>query len=295
MNALVSRFLDHLVFSRGLAANTRQAYAADLAAFCAALAAQGVSEAAAVERRHVIDFIESQRLQGLAPATLARRLVAIKVFYSFLLEEGLLANNVTDVMVTPKLWRTLPEILTPERVAQMIGAAGGDTPLARRDRAILELFYACGLRVSELAALRLDDLRLDAGYLRCTGKGRKQRVIPFGRPAEAALRLYLAEARPLLLRDPAEVGFFLSRLGRPLTRQTLWTMIVRQARAAGITARVTPHVLRHCFASHLLANGAQLRAIQELLGHADIATTQLYTHVDAGRLLETHHRFHPRA
>jgi integrase/recombinase XerD len=295
VKAAVEQFLDQLVYARGLAANTRRAYADDLAAFSAFLAKEGVDSCRRIERRHIAAFLHAQQARGLAVATLARRLVAIRVFLGWLHEEGLLERNVAATMRAPRLWRTLPGVLSPAQVERLIGAAGGDSPLARRDRAMLELFYACGLRVSELTGLQTGDVDLDAGFVRCTGKGGRQRVIPLGSRAAEALRSYLAEARPLLLRRPAERALFLSRRGGPLSRQTLWRLVTRQARAAGIGGRVTPHLLRHCFATHLLANGADLRAIQEMLGHANIATTQIYTHVDAGRLLAIHRRYHPRA
>lgn len=295
MNAQIAQFLDHLVYARGLAENTRRAYGDDLAAFGRHLAAAGIDAPDRIERHHILAFLASQKADGLAVATLARRLVAIKVFLGWLRDEGLLEENVADAMLAPHTWRTLPEVLSPAQVERLIGAATGAGPLARRDRAILELFYACGLRASELAGLRLEDVHFDAGFIRCTGKGNRQRVIPLGGAAEAALRQYLAEARPRLAGERASPALFLSRRAAALTRQTLWRLIVRYARAAGLPGRVTPHLLRHCFASHLLANGAQLRAIQEMLGHADIATTQIYTHVDAGRLLAVHRRFHPRA
>lgn len=295
MNALVAQFLDHLCYSRGLSANTAAAYRNDLGQFTQYLQEQGIDAFSSVTREHVVRYLSSQKQAGMSVATLARRLVAIKVLFGFLVQEGQLTQDVTEVMSGPKRWRTLPDVLSPEAVARLLGSANATGWKGRRDRAILELFYACGLRVSELASLQLDDVHFDAGYIRCEGKGRKQRVIPLGQQAEAALRLYLSESRPQLATDGTGGTVFLSRLGRPLLRQTLWAMIVRQARAAGIAGRVTPHVLRHCFASHLLANGAQLRAIQEMLGHVDIATTQIYTHVDQGRLLAIHRRYHPRA
>ena len=295
MNGEVAQFLDHLAYARGLAANTRAAYGTDLAAFFRFLGGQGVAAARRVERRHLVEFLAAEKGRGLATATLARRLVTLKVFFGWLQAEGLLDGNVAAALASPQRWQNLPGTLTPGAVAQLLGAASGESPYACRDRAWLELLYACGLRVSELADLRLEDLHLDEGFIRCTGKGNRQRVVPLGSAAAAAIRCYLAEARPLLARDRGDEHLFLSRRGRRLSRQMLWTLVGRYARAAGVRDHVHPHLLRHCFASHLLANGAQLRAIQEMLGHADIATTQIYTHVDAGRLLTVHRRYHPRA
>jgi integrase/recombinase XerD len=292
----IESFLDHLAFERGLSANTRLAYGRDLAALAVYLQRQGVRDAAAMTRRQVLGFLVEQQRQGMAVATLARRLVAIKVFLGYLQAGGTVAANVAEVMRSPRAGRSLPRVLSPAEVDRLIAAAEGDGWEALRDRAMLEAFYACGLRVSELATLRLSDVHLDAGFVRCTGKGERQRVVPLGRRAEEAIRRYLRDARPRLARRSGAVeAVFLSRLGRPFTRQSLWALIVRHAREAGLDGRVSPHTLRHCFASHLLANGAPLRVIQEMLGHADIATTQIYTHVDANRLLDVHRRFHPRA
>ncbi len=291
----ITGFIDHLAFARGLSENTRKAYRADLLEFARFLHQVGIRDFTGVRRASILSFLEQQQQAGMSLATLSRRLVAIKVFMDWLHVEGLIDENVAEIMHAPKLWRTLPEILSQEQVQRLITVVSSDKPTARRDRAILELFYACGLRVSELAGLRLEDVHFSAGYVRCTGKGGRQRVIPFGGAADAAMHLYLAEARPRLHPQPNQTAFFISNRGTPLCRQTIWRALARYARQAGITSHVSPHVLRHCFASHLLANGAQLRAIQEMLGHADIATTQIYTHVDPGRLLAVHRRYHPRA
>lgn len=296
MQAIINRFLDHIAFERGLAANTRKAYAADLEIFARFLAARGVRLFNEVTRRQVVEFLGDQKRQGMAVATIARRLVAVKVLFGYLQAEGLLDRNAVEAMNSPKLWRTLPGILAPAEVGQLVEAAAGDGAQAIRDRAILELFYACGLRVSEVATLRLADVQLDGGFVRCTGKGDKQRVVPLGQCAADGIRRYLSEVRPRwAVRHPDAEALFLTRLGRGFTRQGLFKTIVRYAREAGLGGRVTPHTLRHCFASHLLANGAQLRAIQEMLGHASIATTQIYTHVDAEHLMAVHRKFHPRA
>jgi len=295
VNTAVGRFLDHLAYERGLSANTRAAYAADLACFVAFLRPRGIGHFSGLTREHVIDFLADQRGHERAVATLARRLVAVKMLLRYLVQEGAIERDVTEVMSAPKLWRMLPEMLSPDEVGRLLAAAVGEQPRALRDRSILELFYACGLRVSELAGLRLGDVQADAGFLRCTGKGSKQRIVPIGGRALDALARYLADVRPLLAKQPDEDRLFITRLGSGFTRQGLYRLIVAHARAAGLGGRVTPHTLRHCFASHLLANGAELRAIQEMLGHADIATTQIYTHVDRQRLLDVHRRFHPRA
>jgi integrase/recombinase XerD len=296
MKDLIAQFLDHVAFERGLAANTRAAYAADLELFATFLAARGVHLFNQVMRKHIVEFLTDQRRQGMAVATMARRLVAVKVLFGYLQREGLLDRNVTEAMNSPKLWRTLPEILAPTEVGRLVDAAAGDKAQATRDHAILELFYGCGLRVSEVATIRVADVQFEGGFVRCTGKGDKQRVVPMGQAASSSIRRYLDKVRPRWAKKhPGVDRLFLSQQGKGFTRQGLYKLIVHYAREAGLGGRVSPHTLRHCFASHLLANGAQLRAIQEMLGHASIATTQIYTHVDQDRLVAVHRKFHPRA
>ena len=294
MNVLISQFLDHISLERGLSANTRVAYEADLLAFAAFLTARGVSSFNDVSRDHITDYLTAERERGQAVSSISRRLVSIKVFFGFLQREGLLARNVTDAMDSPKLWRLLPEALSLREVERLLQIPAGDDRLDVRDKALLELFYATGLRVSELAGLTLDDVHFDSSYVRCTGKGNKVRVVPFGEQARRCLERYLATARPQLARREVERRVFLNQRGGGFSRQGLWTLIRKRARQAGIEKSVHPHTLRHSFASHLLANGAPLRVIQEMLGHADIATTQIYTHVDEGRLRQVHQQFHPR-
>ena len=296
MRFLVDQFLDHLALERGLSENTRLAYGHDLAEFLAFLSRRGRAGIQEVERRDILDFLMEGKRKGLAAASLARRLVAIKVFFRHLAQEGLLAVNVADAMESPRLWKILPPTLTREEVDRLLATPNPATPRGLRDRAILETFYATGLRVSELAALTLDSLHFDAEYIRCVGKGDKERVVPIGGRAIAAVQAWLERGRPAYAaRGAAGRAVFLSRLGRPLTRNGLWRHIRAYARKAGIRKELSPHTLRHSFASHLLANGASLRVIQEMLGHADIATTQIYTHVDQGRLQAVHRQYHPRA
>lgn len=295
MKELISQFVEHLAFERGLSPNTRSAYADDLARFAAFAESAGVDRPAAVTRKLILDFLFAERERGMSVSTVSRRLVAIKVLFRYLLNEGLLARNVTDVMASPTLWQVLPGVLSVREVESLLQSAAGETRYALRDRALLELLYACGLRVSELAGLRLSDLHPADGYLRCTGKGRKVRIVPFGARAAEALQAYLLRARPRFARLPTEDHLFLTQQGGAFTRQGIWRLIKQRCLEAGISKPVSPHTLRHSFASHLLANGAQLRAIQEMLGHADIATTQIYTHVDERRLLSTHQKYHPRA
>ncbi len=297
MRGPIAHFLDHIAYERGLAANTRAAYETDLRIFAAFLQARcGLAGFDQVSRDHIAAFLDEQRRQGMAASTRARRLIAIKVLFAFLCAEGRVPADVTAVMDAPGKGRQLPRTLSEADVARLLGSVSGDTAHDVRDRCMLELFYACGLRVSEVTALRVADVRPEEGLVRCVGKGDKQRVIPMGDEAARWFRRYLAEARPRFARrgDAAEACLFLTQRGTPFTRQGVFVMLVKRARAAQIGSALSPHVLRHCFASHLLAHGAQIRAIQEMLGHADIATTQVYTHVDEGHVTRTHTRFHPR-
>lgn len=295
MNALVDQFLDYVSFERGLSANTRSSYEADLRRLIVYLEAQGVSSLNSVTRRHLLDFMMAEKDRGIGVNTIARRLVAIKVFFAFLVREGLLAKNVTEAMDSPRLWKVLPGVLSVRDVDRLLQAPCGDDPVSLRDKAVLELMYGTGMRVSELADLEMDWVNLEEGYLRCTGKGNKVRVVPFGGKASDAMRAYLKDARSAMLRQKVSSHVFVTYRGAKFSRKGLWKMIKAYAGRAGVDSNVHPHTLRHSFASHLLANGAPLRVIQEMLGHADIATTQIYTHVDQGRLRTVHSKFHPRA
>ncbi len=296
MDELIRLFLDSMLIERGLSPRTGEAYANDLNAFLKFLSPGERADLATLTRSRMVDFLMQGRKQGLQPATLARRLVSIKMFFRFLTQEGLLKTDMTDSMDSPSLWRHLPEILSPEDVTRLLKAPSLKTDLGRRDRAIFDLMYACGLRVSELVNLTLDNLHFDQSYLRVTGKGRKQRLVPVARATAKQVTDYLETVRPRLQGNaPDTPEVFLSVNGRPLTRARIWQMIRDYARELNLPGTPHPHSLRHSFASHLLSAGAPLRAIQEMLGHADISTTQIYTHVDQQRLRQVHHAFHPRA
>ena len=297
MRFLLDQFTDYLVLERGLSANTRVAYHHDLSEFMDFLSRKGRTGIQEVVRKDILDFLMEGKQKGLAASSLARRLVAIKVFFRHLSQEGLLAVNVADAMDSPRLWKILPPTLSKEEVDRLLAAPDPGRTRGLRDRAILEMFYATGLRVSELAALTLDSLHFDSEYIRCVGKGNKERVVPIGGKAIAAVQAWLEGGRPAYASRGGGGcrAVFLSRKGQPLSRVTLWRHIRAYARKAGIRKEISPHMLRHSFASHLLANGASLRIIQEMLGHADISTTQIYTHVDQGRLQSVHHQYHPRA
>jgi integrase/recombinase XerD len=288
---VLSRWLEHLAAERGLARNTLSAYRRDLES----LRRSSQAELDSIREDDLLAALRRLRSAGQSPRSVARWLVAVKGFYTFLAAEGILPENPAARLEAPRLWRTLPKVLDGSDVERLIEAPDRTDPRGRRDAAMLEVLYATGLRVSELCGLRLRDLHLDAGYLRCMGKGSKERVVPMGGEANAALQAYLAEGRPALLAGRRSEILFVGRSGTALTRQGFWKLLKAHARRAGIQANLSPHVVRHSFATHLLENGADLRAVQLLLGHADISTTQIYTHVNRERLKKLYREFHPRA
>jgi len=295
MRALLEQFLDYVSLERGLSKNTRAAYADDVGRFLDDLAKKGVTSLNDVTRKQILDHLLSEKARGLAANSLSRHLVSLKVFFRYLTQEGLLAVNVAETMESPRVWKMLPSVLTPKEIDRLFSVPDIEKPLGLRNRAILELFYATGLRVSEMTGLQLTDLHFDEKFLRCIGKGRKERVVPVAGAAIKWVENYLKEVRPQLTPGDYEQTVFLSNRHQPMSRKTIWVFIKKYATDAGISKTIYPHSLRHSFASHLLANGAPLRIIQEMLGHADIATTQIYTHVDPDRLKGVHRQFHPRA
>ena len=280
-------FIEYLVIERGLARNTATAYGSDLRDFIAFLEENDVHSFQVVDREMILDYLDGECEKGHESTTLARRLVSIKMLFRYLASEGRIPTDVTEVMDSPKLWRILPDFLSEDEVDRFLKAfssSGGD-PLELRNRTMLELLYASGLRVSELAQLPLAAVDMDNELLRVTGKGNKTRIVPVGKTALRLLRRYLTEARPELLgENMLEPHVFLSKNGRVLNREWIWKVVKEAALRAGITKNIHPHTLRHSFASHLLAHGADLRVIQEMLGHADISTTEIYTHIDRNRL-----------
>jgi integrase/recombinase XerD len=287
-------FLEHLVVERGLAQNSLEAYRRDLARYLAHLAGRG-QDPAALDRTEVPRYLLALREAGLSPRSVARHLSAIRQFHRFLLREGAAGTDPTAHVDSPRPWRRLPGVLSIEEVDRFLAAPVPATPQGLRDRAMLELMYASGLRVSELVGLKLADMDLAVGVVRVVGKGNKERLVPVGEAAAVRLRAYQADGRPRLESGRPSPFLFLGRHGRGLTRQAFWQLIKRQAAAAGIRKSVTPHTLRHSFATHLLERGADLRAVQLMLGHADIGTTQLYTHVSRARLKALYDKHHPRA
>jgi len=288
------QFLVYARVDKGMAVNSLKAYGNDLRQFATFLAGRQVHDLAVVTRDLILDFIEERR-ERQAVSTVARKLVALKVFFRYLTQERVLEHNVTEVMDSPRLWQLLPEFFTEPEVTRLLKVwQRAKSPLLRRNQAMLELLYASGLRVSELTGLRLEQLRFDLGIVRVSGKGRKTRLVPVGIPAQEQVQRYVREVRPGLLKGGPVPEVFVSHRGRPLTRERIYRILRQAAREAGIQREVHPHMLRHSFASHLLAHGADLRVIQELLGHADISTTQIYTHVSSERLAQAHRAFHPR-
>ena len=295
MERLIDNFLDHLAVERGLAENTRLAYRTDLAQLSEFLRRRGIHHLNGAQRQDITEYLLHRRKGGLSARSLSRHLAAIRTFCRFLCREKLLAIDVTQTIDSPKLWRTLPHTLDYQEVERLLDAPDINSKLGLRDKAMLEFMYATGLRVSEVANIKLGDINFDAGFLRSVGKGNKERIVPVGKQAVEWMQRYIHEARGSFAKADSVGEVFLSTRGKPLSRKTIWVLIKKYARRAGITKNITPHTLRHSFASHLLDNGGDLRVIQEMLGHADISTTQIYTHVDQRRLKETHYRFHPRS
>lgn len=292
MNGVLDVFLAYLVVEKGLSRNTLDAYSRDLCRYLAFLEATGCREPALVSAVDVAAFIASLKGSGLSPRSRARALSSLRMFHRFLVVEGYATVNPTAVIESPRMPGRLPDILSAVEVEQLLQSVCGGDGNALRDRAMLELLYATGLRVSELVKLKLADINLVAGYLVTAGKGDKERLVPVGEAARMAVGEYLASVRMLAA---AGNGFlFLSRFGEPMTRQAFWNIIKKRALQAGIMKKISPHTLRHSFATHLLENGADLRSVQMMLGHADLATTQIYTHVSNERLKKIHRELHPR-
>jgi integrase/recombinase XerD len=296
---LVLDFLAYLEFERGLSRNTLEAYRSDLLQLGAHLHRTGTD---ALEATHtdLADFVADLAAGGedrppVAPATLQRKVACLRSFYRHLRRQELIADDPTVRLAAPKQSRRLPQVLSRDEVAKLLEAPRGTEPPALRDRALLELMYACGLRASEAIALEIGDVDLESGILRARGKGSKERLVPIGSAASRALVAYLGRGRPRLVGDRLAARLFVNHRGGGLTRQGLYKIVQRHARAAGLEGKMSPHTLRHTFATHLLAGGCDLRSLQEMLGHADIATTQIYTHLSADRLKDVYFKAHPRA
>lgn len=283
-----------MALERGLAKNTVIAYREDLKDYFQFVRRAGVKDWAETSRETIVGYLTSLRALEKSPATLNRRLASLRAFYRFLLQEGVIDEDPTVALESSRRGRRLPRVLTVTEVNLLLAQPQGDKPLTLRDKAMLELAYATGLRVSELIGLNLEDVSLEASYVRCRGKGGKERIVPLGTWARRALEFYLSQGREKLT-PKGEKALFLNGRGKRLTRQGFWKILNKYARGVNLKQKITPHILRHSFATHLLENGADLRVVQELLGHASLATTQIYTHLTRGKLWEVYRRAHPRA
>jgi integrase/recombinase XerD len=290
----LEQFRDYLALEAGNSRHTVENYLRDIQRLLSHAASKGARRPDQVTTAALREFVYDLKDLGLAPATIRRQISAIRTYFRFLVGEGHATRDPSERLESPKQWRTLPTVLTVPEMERLLAAPNTDEPLAIRDRALLELAYATGARVSEVVALKLQDVMYEDGLARIFGKGGKERLVPVGRRALGAVALYVREIRPRFDRGKGRGILFLNARGGPLSRVGAWTVIKRAARLAGLTKRVSPHTLRHTFATHLLEGGADLRAVQEMLGHADLATTQLYTHVDRDYLRTVHKTYHPR-
>jgi len=291
---LVLDYLAELEFERGLSRNTLEAYRSDLLQLGGWLERTG-ADALTAQHSDLAGFLSELAGQGASPATLQRKAACLRSFYRHLRREGTVEHDPTADLRAPKKSQKLPQVLSRDEVARLLSTPRGTSPSTLRDRAILELMYACGLRASEATGLELRDLDLESGLLRASGKGSKERIVPVGGEAITAVRAWLERGRPKLVGLAPEPHLFVNHRGAGLTRQGLYKIVQRHAKTAGLDGKMSPHTLRHTFATHLLAGGCDLRALQEMLGHADIATTQIYTHLSAERLRDVYFDAHPRA
>jgi integrase/recombinase XerD len=286
-------YLEYLAVEKGLASNTIQSYARDLRSFLGFLKREKLAWTAAREE-DLVRYVHAESRAGLSARSMARRISALRSFFRFLVLSGFLKKNPASQLTSPSTWLSLPKVLTVKEVEALLGATDEAKPQGLRDRAMLEVLYGSGLRVSELASIKPPDLNLDDGFLVCRGKGGKERIVPVGRPACGFVARYLREVRPRYETGPSPF-LFLTRRGRGFTRQGLWKLLKGYAGKAGLSAKISPHILRHSFATHLLERGADLRSVQLMLGHSQITTTQIYTHVSRERLRHVYDQFHPRA
>ena len=294
MKELISTFLDYLSVERGLSVNTISSYGEDLNNYIDFLTRQHIDALSRVTKNDITDFMLAQKDKGIAANSIARRLAAIRMFHRFLNRERILTSDPSTLIDSPKLWKKVPDVLSLNEVESLLAQPDNRNKQGIRDRAILETLYATGMRVSEAVNLKKDNVNLDIGFLRCIGKGNKERVIPLGGKAVNSIKRYLEASRPALLNKKESEFLFLNRFGESISRQSLWKMIKKYARDAKIKKPIRPHILRHSFATHLLERGADLRSVQEMLGHSNISTTQIYTHINKDRLKNVHRQFHPR-
>jgi len=290
----IEQFIYFMEVERGVSPNTVQSYRRDIRKFTEYILRikKGLKD---VDRNTIADFLMYLKDQGLSATSIARNLAALKTFWKFLVTERIVSENIAAIVETPRVWKNIPDILNRDEVDKLLEAPSGRRWMGIRDRAILELMYATGMRVSEVSGLKKSGINLEAGFVRCFGKGGKERIVPLGGKARKAITRYIEDSREKLREKTRDDHLFLSRLGKSLSRQSVWKMIQKYASEAGIKKHITPHMLRHSFATHLLEGGAELRGVQQMLGHADISTTQIYTHINKERLRKVHQKYHPRA
>ncbi|PIZ84070.1 MAG: site-specific tyrosine recombinase XerD [Candidatus Omnitrophica bacterium CG_4_10_14_0_2_um_filter_44_9] len=286
--------MDYLSVERGLSLNTLVSYRRDLNTYLKFLDAVAKKTISDTSREDIRDFMMHEKDKGLSVNSIARNLAALRTFYSFLAREKLIRSDVSSYIDSPKLWKKIPDILSFDEVDRLIESTDLNKPQGIRDRAILELMYATGMRVSEVSNIKVSDVHMDVGFVRCIGKGKKERIIPLGKKAITAIARYLEKVRPGQLKGSGSAELFLNRSGKKISRVSLWKLVKGYARKVRIKKEMRPHILRHTFATHLLERGADLRSVQEMLGHANISTTQIYTHVTQDRLKSIHKMFHPR-
>ncbi|MDD5196199.1 MAG: site-specific tyrosine recombinase XerD [Candidatus Omnitrophica bacterium] len=294
MKELIDTFLNYLSVERGLSNNTIISYREDLNTYLDFIEKSDIDALSKISKNNITNFMFAQKEKGIGANSIARRLAAIRMFHRFLTRERILKSDPSTLIESPKLWKRVPETLSLNEVEALIAQPNVRDIQGIRDKAILETLYATGMRVSEAVNLKKDNVNLDIGFLRCIGKGAKERVIPLGKKAIAGIKRYLDISRPELLKNKESEFLFVSRFGRKISRQSFWKIIKKYARAAAIKKPIKPHILRHSFATHLLEHGADLRSVQEMLGHSNISTTQIYTHINKDRLKSVHKQFHPR-
>ncbi|MET3727931.1 integrase/recombinase XerD [Fictibacillus halophilus] len=296
MNEHVQDFLQYIIVERALSKNTIDSYKRDLTQYVRYLdKVESLETIHEIDRNHIMGYLLFLKENGKASTTLARNIASIRSFHQFLLREKVSSQDPSVHIETPKTERKLPKVLSTEEVEALLDTPAGNDPFSQRDKGMLELLYATGIRVSELVQLNIGDVHLEMGFIRCIGKGNKERIIPLGKMAQTAIERYLQNGRSIMLKSKKTDALFLNHHGNRLSRQGFWKILKQLARKAHIEKELTPHTLRHSFATHLLENGADLRAVQEMLGHADISTTQIYTHVTKTRLKDVYSAFHPRA
>jgi integrase/recombinase XerD len=294
MKELITTFLDYLSVERGLSSNTIVSYRKDLEFYIDFLTRRHIDNLSKITKNDITNFMLAQKDKGISTNSVVRRLAAIRMFHRFLAREKILKNDPSDLIDSPKLWKKIPDTLSLNEVNALLAQPDIRNKQGLRDKAILETFYATGMRVSEAVNLKVDSVNLDIGFLRCIGKGNKERVIPLGTKAISSIKKYLEASRPHLLKKKESEFLFLNRFGKKISRQSLWKIIKKYANQARIKKPISPHTLRHSFATHLLERGADLRSVQEMLGHSNISTTQIYTHINKERLKTIHRMFHPR-